>query len=400
MAAAPAKKVLLGITGSIAAYKSAILARLLIKAGYKVRCIMTESAKVFISPLTLATLTKNKVYSDIYTEEGWTNHVEMGMWADVMLVAPLTANSLGKMANGLADNMLTATYLSAKCPCFLAPAMDLDMWHHPSTQQNIRTLKHFGNTVIPVGYGELASGLVGDGRMAEPEDILTILDHHFNSAMDLKGKKVLVTGGPTYEHLDPVRFLGNHSSGKMGIALAEAALERGATVTLITGPISVEVPAGITTLRVVSSDDMYKASLKHFHESDIAIWAAAVADYKPKTVSSEKIKKSDDGLQLELERTIDIAGTLGASKKSGQLLVGFALETYDEVGNALKKMEKKNLDLIVLNSLRDAGAGFGHDTNKITLLSKSGFRKKFDLKLKQEVAKDIINEIISLLKNA
>lgn len=310
-----APRILLGITGSIAAYKSAELCRLLIKAGYEVRCVMTAAAGEFISPLTLSTLSKNPVDSELSAHGTWNNHVELGLWADLMVIAPLTANTLGKMVNGLADNLLTATYLSAKCPVMLAPAMDLDMWHHPSTKENLRKAQSYGNVLLPVGYGELASGLTGEGRMAEPADILENITHFLQKKQDLKGKKMLITAGPTYEHLDPVRFIGNHSSGKMGLALAREAALRGAAVTVVLGPVKITIPAGLTVVNVVSAKEMYEACDGIFDQQDIVIWAAAVADYTPAEVAHEKIKKEGTTLQLELVKTIDIAASLGQRKK-------------------------------------------------------------------------------------
>ena len=392
------KKIILGISGSIAAYKSAFLTRLLIKAGAEVQVLMTEAAKGFISPLTLSTLSKRPVFSDISSEEGWNNHVELGLWADAMLVAPATATTLAKMANGICDTILTATYLSAKCPVFFAPAMDLDMWKHPSTQGNIKQLISYGNHLIPVGHGELASGLVGNGRMAEPEDIIALLEQHFSRQQSLQGKKMLVTAGPTWESLDPVRFIGNRSSGKMGVEIAKAAAEAGAEVTLVLGPssLTVEHPA-IELIRIESAQQLFEACQQHFEACDAAIMAAAVADYRPITTSSVKIKKKEGDLKIELERTVDIAASLGKQKREGQLLIGFALETNNEQENAQRKLKKKNFDFIVLNSLQDKGAGFRHDTNKITIFRKDNKIKKFELKSKKAVAVDIINEITDLL---
>ena len=392
------KKIILGITGSIAAYKAAFLTRLLIKAGAEVQVLMTEAAKGFISPLTLSTLSKRPVFSDISSEESWNNHVELGLWADVMLVAPATATTIAKMANGICDTILTATYLSSKCPVFFAPAMDLDMWKHPATQRNIKQLTSYGNHLVPVGHGELASGLVGDGRMAEPEDILALLEQYFSAQQQLKGRKFLVTAGPTWESLDPVRFIGNRSSGKMGVEIAKAAAEAGAEVTLVLGPssLTVEHPA-IELIRIETAQQLFEACQQHFEACDAAIMAAAVADYRPSTTSSVKIKKKEGDLKIDLERTIDIAATLGQQKRKGQLLIGFALETNNEKENAQRKLEKKNFDFIVLNSLQDKGAGFRHDTNKITIFRKDNKIKKFELKSKTAVAFDIINEISELL---
>lgn len=394
------KKIILGITGSIAAYKAAHLIRLLIKQGCEVKVIMTKSATLFISELTLSTLSKNKVYTDLFEDGTWHNHVELGLWADLMVIAPATANTLAKMANGQADNMLLATYLSAKCKVMFAPAMDLDMWHHPSTKHNIARLISYGNELIPVSYGELASGLVGDGRLAEPEEIVKYLESMISPTLSLIGTKMLITAGPTFEAMDPVRFIGNHSSGKMGIAIAEEAANRGAEVFLILGPSSYEAKhKNIKTTNVVSAQDMYEACQNVFDQCQIIVLSAAVADYKSKHISSQKIKKEDRSLNLELIETIDIAATLGKAKKKNQLLVGFALETTDELVNAKKKIEKKNFDFIVLNSLQDKGAGFKHDTNKISIIHKGGKIKKFELKNKSEVAKDIIDEIILVTGN-
>lgn len=389
-------RILLGITGSIAAYKSAELCRLLIKAGYEVRCIMTSAAAEFISPLTLSTLSKNPVHTELSKDNTWINHVELGLWADLMVIAPLTATTLSKMVNGLADNLLVATYLSAKCPVMIAPAMDLDMWRHPSTKANIEKAQRFGNLLIPVGTGELASGLHGEGRMAEPFEILEHIQSFLALTQDLKGKKVLITAGPTYEHLDPVRFIGNHSSGKMGIALANEARMRGADVTLVLGPVKIAPPAGINVVKVTSAAEMYEASVARFDQQDIAIWAAAVADYTPVETAKEKIKKEGSTLQLELIKTKDIAAELGKRKKPHQVLVGFALETQNELENAAQKVVKKNLDFVVLNSLRDEGAGFGVDTNQVTLVYGGGKHTQLALKSKEMVARDIIDAILAL----
>lgn len=390
------KKVILGISGSIAAYKSAFLTRLLVKKGAEVQVLMTGSAADFITPLTLSTLSKRPVLSDVSSESGWNNHVELGLWADALLIAPATANTLAKLANGLCDNILSAVYLSARCPVFVAPAMDVDMWHHPATRANVERLQSFGVQVIPVGHGELASGLVGDGRMAEPEDIVAWLDAFFNRQRPLAGKKALVTAGPTFEPLDPVRFIGNHSTGKMGIAIAETLAEQGAEVTLVLGPTTAQPKHPDMRVRqVMSAQEMYEACAPLFPTTDITVLAAAVADYRPTVFSEVKIKKKDEDMRIELAKTIDIAATLGRQKRPGQLLAGFALETNNEEGNALTKLEKKNLDFIVLNSLRDAGAGFGHDTNKITILRRDGSKTEFELKSKTEVARDIVAEIVA-----
>ncbi|MCC6459420.1 MAG: bifunctional phosphopantothenoylcysteine decarboxylase/phosphopantothenate--cysteine ligase CoaBC [Saprospiraceae bacterium] len=390
------KKVILGISGSIAAYKSAFLTRLLVKKGAEVQVLMTESATAFVAPLTLSTLSKHPVLSDVRSESGWNNHVELGLWADALLIAPATANTLAKLANGLCDNILSAVYLSARCPVFVAPAMDVDMWHHPATQANLARLRAFGVQVIPVGHGELASGLVGDGRMAEPEDIVAFLEHFFQQPQPLSGKTALVTAGPTFEPLDPVRFIGNHSTGKMGIAIAETLAQAGAEVTLVLGPTHhrPEHP-GVQVVSVGSAQEMYEACTARFAQTDIAVLAAAVADYRPATYSETKIKKKDEDLNIALAKTVDIAAALGRQKQAGQLLVGFALETNNEEAHALAKLEKKNLDFIVLNSLRDAGAGFGHDTNKIAILHRDGTKTAFDLKAKTEVARDIVAEIVA-----
>ncbi|MBC7884231.1 MAG: bifunctional phosphopantothenoylcysteine decarboxylase/phosphopantothenate--cysteine ligase CoaBC, partial [Saprospiraceae bacterium] len=367
------KKILLGITGSIAAYKAALLCRLLIKDGAEVRVIMTEASRDFISGLTFSTLTGHPVMDQISDGDHWNNHVDLGMWADVMLIAPATANSISKMAHGLADNMLSACYLSAKCPVIIAPAMDLDMWKHPSTAHNLSQLVSYGNKIIPVGTGYLASGLEGEGRMAEPEEIVTYLNRFFKIKADLAGKKVLITLGPTFESIDPVRFIGNRSSGKMGAALAEVCLARGADVTVVAGPVSVTLPAEkYKIIHVQCAQEMYKATSIHFESSDLVILAAAVADYTVSNPSEFKIKKTEDDLQLQLVKTVDIAATLGKIKRNDQCLIGFALETNDEITHATQKLHKKNLDFIVLNSLSDDGAGFKFDTNKITILDRNG----------------------------
>ncbi len=389
------KKIILGISGSIAAYKSAQLARLFVKSGAELRVLMTASATTFISPLTLSTLSKNPVLSEVHSEEAWNNHVELGLWADALVIAPATANTLAKLANGLCDNILTAVYLSARCPVFVAPAMDVDMWHHPATQANLERLRTHGVHIIPVAYGELASGLVGDGRMAEPESILDFLRRFFAEGKPLLGKKALVTAGPTHEPLDPVRFIGNHSSGKMGIAIAEVLARLGAEVTLVLGPTNL-TPANtaIRVIPVISAQDMYDACAAIFPNADITVHAAAVADYRPRTYSTSKIKKKDEDMQIDLAKTVDIAATLGKAKRPNQLVVGFALETNDAEPNALAKLKKKNLDFIVLNSLRDTGAGFGHDTNKIAILRTDGSKTAFELKSKTAVAEDIVAEIL------
>jgi len=398
MSALKARKILLGITGSIAAYKVAILVRLLIKTGAEVRVIMTESAAEFITPLTISTLSKNKVFTDFSEADEWANHVELGLWADIFLIAPCTAKTLSKMADGLADNMLIASYLSAKCPVVIAPAMDLDMWKHGSTISNLKTITSYGNKIIPVGHGELASGLVGDGRMAEPEDIVNYLDDHFSETEDLSGQHILITAGPTYEKIDPVRFVGNHSSGKMGIALAEECTSRGAKVSLVLGPskLTPEISSPSKLIRVTTADQMYQACKKIYKSTSVAIFAAAVADYTPVMTAKQKIKKKTGNLKIELKRTTDIAGELGKIKKEKQINVGFALETEKGESNAQSKLKRKNFDIIVLNSLKDKGAGFKGDTNKVTIFTKSGEIKKYPLKSKKKVAKDIVNHIIDM----
>lgn len=390
------KKILLGISGSIAAYKSATLVRLLVKAGAEVKVIMTPAATGFIAPLTLSTLSKNEVLSELSENNSWSNHVMLGRWADVMLLAPLSCNTLAKMAAGLCDNLLMAVYLSSTCPVIVAPAMDEDMWLHPSTKRNIRQIESYGNVVIPVENGELASGLKGDGRMAEPENIIDFIKESFIKCNQLSGKKIMVTAGPTYEAIDPVRFIGNHSSGKMGIALAEEFKKRGATVTLICGPVSESLNNGMSLIKVTSAAEMYNACVDIFPGMDIAVMSAAVADYTVPDPATKKIKKNGDSLVLNLQKTKDILKALGESKKSNQLLIGFALETNNEKENALKKLHEKNADLIVLNSLSDPGAGFGHDTNKIVIFGKDGREDHFDTKSKKAIASDIINSIIKL----
>jgi len=391
------KKILLGITGSIAAYKSPFLVRLLVKAGFEVRVVMTPSAKDFVSPLTLSTLSRNPVLTDLFDEQSWANHVMLGRWADVMVIAPLSCNTLSKMAQGQCDNLLLAIYLSATCPVVVAPAMDEDMWHHPATKDNIKKLEAFGNAIIPVEKGELASGLEGEGRMAEPGQILDFIHNGFFLTRPLANKKAVVTAGPTYEPLDPVRFIGNHSSGKMGLAIARELQHRGAQVTLVMGPSPIEIPAnGLSVVRVRTAEEMYRVTNEAFDGSDIAIMAAAVADYTPVTTASEKIKKKEERFTLELAKTKDILKSLGERKKAGQVLVGFALETTNEKQHAMEKLKAKNADLIVLNSLNDPGAGFGHDTNKVTLFEKGGQQFSFDTKSKKEVAKDIVDTIIRL----
>ena len=396
------KKILLGITAGIAAYKTAGLVRLFIKLGAEVKVIMTPASKNFITPLTLSTLSKNSVHSTFYSKEDenelWNNHVELGLWADYMLIAPATANTLSKMANGTCDNLLLATYLSSKCPVYFAPAMDLDMYKHPSSIESLNKLQSFDNILIPATSGELASGLIGEGRMAEPEDIVSFIEKDICFKLPLKGKKVLVTAGPTYEAIDPVRFIGNHSSGKMGFAIASAAANLGAEVFLISGPSNQQIKHSLVhRVDVVSAEEMYDASHMYFKDVDIAILSAAVADYKPKNSASQKIKKTDTALELSLSPTKDILASLGAIKKQ-QYLVGFALETNNELENAKGKLKRKNLDAIILNSLQDKGAGFANDTNKITIIDKEFNEKAFKLKSKVAVAKDIMNEIVNRIK--
>lgn len=395
------KKVLLGVTAGIAAYKSAFLVRLLIKKGAEVRVAMTPAAKDFVTPLTLSTLSKNEVYSSFTNEEDeyarWNNHVELGLWADLFIIAPATANTLSKMSQGTSDNLLIATYLSAKCPVYVAPAMDLDMYKHPSTLETLSKLESFGNSVIPAAHGELASGLVGQGRMAEPEVIIEFVEKDLASKLPLKGKNFLITAGPTYEAIDPVRFIGNHSSGKMGYAIAETAANLGARVTLVSGPSALRMDHPLVELiKVTSAQEMYEAAVERFESADVAILSAAVADYRPATVAEQKLKKKATELTLQLEKTKDILAALGEMKKQ-QFLVGFALETQNELENAKTKLEKKNLDLIVLNSLNDEGAGFGVDTNKVTFVTVDNKVIPFEVKGKKEVALDILQHIINEL---
>jgi len=389
------KKILLGITGSIAAYKTAALVRLLVKEGAEVKVIMTRAAKDFVSPLTLSTVSKHEVLTDLSENNAWANHVMLGRWADIFLIAPLSCNTLAKMANGLCDNLMMAVYLSSTCPVVVSPAMDKDMWLHPATVNNLKTIAAFGNEVIPVETGELASGLTGQGRMAEPETIVAWLNNHLSETAFFKDKRVMVTAGPTYEAIDPVRFIGNYSSGKMGIALAAAFAQKGAAVTLIIGPSPEEVPMNVKVIHVKSAEEMYTACLLEFPGVDLAVMSAAVADYTPVTVAAEKIKKIGDSFVIELTKTKDILRSLGAIKSEKQLLVGFALETNNEKQYALKKLEEKNANLIVLNSLNDAGAGFGHSTNKITIFDNRGNEYQFEKKSKTAVAADIINTIIN-----
>lgn len=390
------KHILIGVTGGIAAYKTAYLIRDLVKRGAEVKVIMTEKAKAFITPLTLATLSRNPILVDFFdpTNGAWNSHVSLGLWADAYVIAPATANTIAKMAHGIADNLLTTTYLSARCPIFVAPAMDLDMYAHPTTQENIEYLKNKGVNIIDAASGFLASGLEGKGRMAEPEEISDRISAFFNSKQELSGKKVLITAGPTHEKIDPVRFIGNHSSGKMGYALAEECAARGADVYLVSGPVQIKAKhPNIKTISVESAQEMYEASNKEFDNSDICILCAAVADFRPETQADEKIKREKDDLVIRLKPTQDIAASLGAKKKENQILVGFALETNNEAENAQGKLIRKNLDFIVLNSLKDANACFGYDTNKITIIEKNGNSEAFCLKSKTEVAKDIIDKI-------
>ena len=390
------KKILLGVTGSIAAYKAANLVRLLTKAGAEVKIILTSAAKEFVSPLTLSTLSHHRVLIDLVHNDTWENHAILGRWADIMLIAPLSCHTLAKMASGHCDNLLMAVYLSATCKVVLAPAMDEDMWLHPATKRNLQIITSYGNIVLPVESGELASGLTGEGRMTEPAAMVEWLSQYFATGQLLKGKKILVTAGPTYEPIDPVRFIGNHSSGKMGLAIAEAFINHGAAVTLIMGPSSMDVPASMTTIRVQTAAEMFDACQAVFPTVDIAVMSAAVADYTPIVTQPEKIKKANVDISVTVTKTKDILKYLGETKRSDQLLVGFALETSDEENSAKKKLIEKNADLIVLNSLNDAGAGFGHDTNKITIFDKSGNTYYFDTKSKKAVAEDIVNRIIQL----
>ena len=388
------KHIVLGITGSIAAYKAASLARLLIKAGAEVQIVITPAGKEFITPVTLSALTGKPVVSEFFTANDgtWHSHVDLGQWADLMLIAPATASTLGKMANGVADNMLITTYMSMKAPVMIAPAMDLDMFAHPATTRNLEILRSYGNIIIEPAAGELASHLIGKGRMEEPEKILSAVEDFFNQQETLSKKKILITAGPTYEKIDPVRFIGNYSSGKMGFALAEECARRGAEVVLVAGPVSLKVNHhNIKRIDVESAEEMYNASVKEFPGMDAAILCAAVADFRPSEQYSQKVKRGEDLLTISLVPNKDIAASLGKMKKANQLLIGFALETNDEETNALKKMAKKNLDYIVLNSLNDAGAGFKYDTNKVAILKKNGERKDFGLKSKYEVASDIID---------
>jgi len=395
------KNIVLGICGSIAAYKAALLIRLLVKGGANVQVVMTPDATNFITPLTLSTLSKNPVLVDYFTPENgeWNNHVELGLWADLVIIAPASANTLAKMATGLCDNLLMAVYLSAKCEVYFAPAMDLDMWKHEATQENISKLQSFGNILIPPGNGELASGLHGEGRMAEPEEIIAFLTASIKKKLPLVNQKILVTAGPTYEAIDPVRFIGNHSSGKMGFVIADQFAQLGADVTLVTGPSAqLSKHASVKRVDVTSAAEMLEACLLYFADSKACIMSAAVADYTPAFAAKQKIKKTDSTFNIELKKTVDILSTLGSQKKNGQILVGFALETNDEEINAIKKLQMKNLDFIVLNSLNDAGAGFKKDTNKITIIDKDLQKTAYSLKSKEEVALDICNKVIELMK--
>lgn len=393
------KNIILGITGSIAAYKAAALTRLLVREGAHVKVIMTPLAKEFITPLTMATLSKNPILVDFYNPENgdWNSHVDLGLWADLYLIAPATANTMGKMANGIADNLLLTTYLSAKCPVMLAPAMDLDMFRHPATRRNIEILQSYGNLIIEPESGELASGLIGKGRMEDPENIVAFVNRFFESQGGFAGRKVLLTAGPTYEKLDPVRFIGNYSSGKMGFALAEEFALRGAEVTVVAGPVCLTLKnKNIRRIDVESAAEMYEQTVACFDASDITVLCAAVADFTPETKAGNKLKRGKDGLTLQLQPTRDIAAELGHRKKEKQLLVGFALETNDEESNALLKLKKKNLDMIVLNSLNDQGAGFGGNTNLVTIIDRNEKGCRYPLKSKQEVAKDIVDHIARL----
>ncbi|WP_240155016.1 bifunctional phosphopantothenoylcysteine decarboxylase/phosphopantothenate--cysteine ligase CoaBC [Chitinophaga sp. Cy-1792] len=394
------KKILLGVTGSIAAYKAATIVRLLVKEGATVKVVMTPAAAEFITPLTLATLSKHEVPLNISDHNSWNNHVELGRWADVMLIAPASANTISKMAHGGCDNLVLAVYLSATCPVLFAPAMDEDMWRHPATRNNVEKLISYGNIQIPVAVGELASGLFGEGRMAEPEEIIAFLRHHFSTKgapKPLSGKLAVVTAGPTIEHIDPVRYISNHSSGKMGIAVAEALADAGAQVKLVLGPTNLSTNhPGIETIKIQSAEEMFRAVIAAYPLSDIVVAAAAVADYRPVNAADKKIKKGEEHLNIPLEKTHDILRTLGNNKGPQQMLVGFSLETNNEKEYALKKLREKHLDLIVMNSLADAGAGFNYDTNKVTLFDRKGRERSFPLKSKQEVARDIVSAIIEL----
>jgi len=391
------KKIIIGISGSIAAYKIPMLVRLLLKKGAEVKIVMTPSAATFVSPLVLSTLTKHPVLIELSSNETWANHVALGRWADLMLVAPASCNTIAKMANGICDNLLLAVYLSATCPVMIAPAMDEDMWNHASLQKNIVQLKSYQNIVLDTEHGELASGLIGLGRMLEIEKLAVEIDSFLNTKQRLKNKKALVTAGPTYENLDPVRYIGNYSSGKMGIAIAETLANEGCEVVLVLGPTSLTtMHANIKTIHVRSAEEMLNACTTHFAETDIAVMSAAVADYTPMTVVTSKIKKKDEEFTIQLKKTTDILKQLGSIKSKNQILIGFALENKNEKTYALKKLEEKNADAIVLNSLNDEGAGFAHDTNKISIFEKNGIETNYELKSKTAVAKDIIEKIIKL----
>lgn len=394
------KKILIGISGSIAAYKTILLTRLLIKAGAQVKIVMTPASKEFVSPLVLATLSKNSVLIDLANNNDWANHVQLGRWADVMLIAPASCNTLAKMANGICDNLLLAVYLSATCPIAIAPAMDEDMWHHPSTKRNLELLKSYKNAIIKVENGELASGLIGEGRMAEPETIISYLIHHYFRGTILRDKKVIITAGPTYEAIDPVRFIGNHSSGKMGYAIAEAFYLQGATVCLISGTTNEKIKYNaIEVIKATSSDEMFGEVTNRINEIDIAVMCAAVADYKPTNIASNKIKKKDENWNLELEKTKDILQHIGTNKKPNQFIAGFALETENEKANAIKKLKTKNTDCIILNSFNQINKVFGANENKITIIDANEMEYNFETKSKAAVAKDIVEFIISKITN-
>ena len=395
------KKVLLGVTASIAAYKATYIVRLLKKLGASVRVIQTEASLDFVTPLVLSTLSENSVIIDVIDKDTkeWNSHVELGLWADYIIFAPLTAKSMSKMVEGNCDNQLIASYLSSKCPVYFAPAMDLDMYQHPSTQNNIKKLQEYGNVLIPAQFGELASGLIGEGRMAEPENIINFILNDINKEKELFGKSCLVTAGPTHENIDPVRYIGNRSSGKMGSAIAEELAEKGATVTLVMGPSSIKSNhPNINQINVTTADEMYEVVSQHFSDSDISVFSAAVSDYKPKVVYKEKVKKLDDNWTVELEKNKDILMEMSLSKRENQFVVGFALETENEQENAINKLKKKKLDLIILNSTKDSGATFGFDTNKITIIEKDLKVREFDLKNKSELAKDIVSTIMKKIK--
>ncbi len=392
------KKILLGVCGSIAAYKALILLRLLVKAGAAVQVIMTKEAQQFVGKLSFSSLTDYPVFSELAVEDNWKNHVDLGLWADVMVIAPATANTMSKLAHGIVDNLLTAVYLSSKCPVMIGPAMDLDMWAHPATKRNIRTLQSDGVQIFPVGFGPLASGLIGDGRLAEPENMFQTISDYFNHSKDLEGKKLLITAGPTIEAIDPVRFISNHSSGKMGIKIAEAALIRGAEVTLILGPTKETVTEhkNLELIRVSTAEQMLIEVKKKWINVNYFILAAAVSDYQAREIAQEKIKKDENNLSLELKRTVDIAAFIGENKADDQILIGFALETENIMDNAQKKLDKKNMNMIVINSPKVENSAFGYDTNKIDILKKNGEYLSFELKSKKEVAEDILNEMLKL----